>query len=110
MSLLEKLMNTKVKVPEETLEQRLEAIFAKASENDTGLATEFIPDNEPKVEGYDVEYIEGDVEQVTAEWMLAKTEWKLENGRPVEEPGVLSIEPRNSEKLSDKWKDVRRED
>lgn len=110
MSLLEKLMMGKPPEPVETLEQRLERIFAKATENDTGASTEFNADDEPKIKGYEVEFIEGDVEQVTAEWMLAKTEWKLENGRPIEDPDALVLEPRNREKVPDKWKNVRRED
>ena len=111
MGLLDKLMSGKPIEPELTLEERLEAILAKATENDTGTqSTDFGSGEEPVIEGYTVEFIEGDVEQITAEWLLSKTEWKLEEGPPVYDPDALVLEPRSTEKLPDRWKDVRRED
>lgn len=80
-----------------TLEERLEDIRRKAEEGYVGpsSAHPFDSDNPfPKCEGIEVEEIEGDPEELTASWMLGRTNWKVieENGSNTEDSDLTSYE------------------
>ena len=107
MTLLDKLL-ARAKDNEDTpdeLTTRLEEIYAKAQENYTGedTLTDFGVSDDPVIPGYEVEYLEGDVQELTAEWMLAQTNWELEDGPKRQDPDALVLEPRSRDKEVTEW-------
>ncbi len=111
MGFLDKLRGKQTeREPEPTLEERLAEIRRKAEANYVEAPVQaFNPEEDfPTTDGIEVEEVEGDITELTAEFLLGNTSMKVE-----EIPGVVAEDP-NAQTFYDKaetldpWRKVRK--